>query len=164
MSTPLTGGTPDPRALTATEVTEAARRLDRLGCTHLAAAVRSPAGRAAGGAELHRLARELLDADERGLTRQAAVWWLEALDEAAAEPCEECGGDIPAAAPTTVNRSHLPTCSLDPDNATPARRWNDHSSDLGDWCPWSRVSVSARLDDEQPCPAGCRSSHIVEEG
>jgi hypothetical protein len=159
----MTDAERDPRALTATEVAETARRLDLLGCTHLAAAVRSPAGRADGGAALHRLARDLLDVDVHTLARPAAVWWLEVIADTG-EPREECAADIPAAAPTTVNRSHLPTCSLYPDNATPARRWNDHSNDLGDWCPWSRVSVSARLDDEQPCPAACRSAHIVEEG
>lgn len=89
---------------------------------------------------------------------------LETHVDLIATPCDECRADIPAATTSTLHCSHLPSCSLHPANGTLARRWNHHVTDRGGWCPWSLVSVSARLDVAQPCPAGCGNSHIVEQG
>jgi len=43
-----------------------------------------------------------------------------------------------------------------------AYQWNYHHNDLGDWCPWTYVQVSARLagSDDPRCPAGCRDSTV----
>ncbi|MBS2550484.1 hypothetical protein KGQ19_26795 [Catenulispora sp. NL8] len=42
------------------------------------------------------------------------------------------------------------------------RVFADHRNDLGDWCPWSLVSVTDTYDDDL-CPAGCRSSWIDDD-
>lgn len=46
--------------------------------------------------------------------------------------------------------------------APPARLWNQHSNDLGDWCPHSGDPVPAEDDDDAPCPARCRASHPLD--
>ena len=39
-------------------------------------------------------------------------------------------------------------------------RWNEHHSDIGDWCPWSGAPAPAQAARERsrPCPARCRAS------
>ena len=39
--------------------------------------------------------------------------------------------------------------------------WNEHSNDLGDYCPWSG-QPAATEDDDARCPAGCAASALVE--
>lgn len=34
-------------------------------------------------------------------------------------------------------------------------RWNVHTNDLGDRCPWSRTEIT---DDANTCPARCRDA------
>lgn len=40
-------------------------------------------------------------------------------------------------------------------------RFNNHSNDLGDWCPWSDTPVTA--PDDSRCPAGCPSSTVTAD-
>ncbi|MGP4027343.1 hypothetical protein [Actinomadura sp. 3N407] len=49
---------------------------------------------------------------------------------------------------------HRITWGRDPD------RWNNHSNDLGDWCPWSTEQIPTDHGDTR-CPAGCRDSRPV---
>ncbi|MFG1857440.1 hypothetical protein ACGFJT_36785 [Actinomadura geliboluensis] len=42
-------------------------------------------------------------------------------------------------------------------------RWNKHSNDLGDWCPWSTEPLPADHRDTR-CPAGCRDSRPIVPG
>lgn len=41
---------------------------------------------------------------------------------------------------------------------------NDHSNDLGDWCPWSNTPAG-RVDDPDAfaCPAMCRDSGLDDD-
>jgi hypothetical protein len=39
--------------------------------------------------------------------------------------------------------------------------FNEHTNDLGDWCPYSGQPAP---DDDAACPQGCRGSHAVESG
>jgi hypothetical protein len=43
-------------------------------------------------------------------------------------------------------------------------RFNYHSNELGDWCPWSHVKVTQKLaeSDDTACPAVCPDSNIEE--
>lgn len=50
-------------------------------------------------------------------------------------------------------------------------RWNDHTNDIGDWCPHSEEPVtpdsepdSDAGDDTARCPAGCRASRPTAVG
>lgn len=43
------------------------------------------------------------------------------------------------------------------------RAFNNHSNDIGDWCPWSTCTVTENYSDER-CPAGCTASRVVESG
>lgn len=87
--------------LSADEVAEAARRLELLGLNQLAAGIRDTGGCDTWAATaLHDLGDRLLDVDPAGLTRAAAVHWLELLwlpeDEIARlEPGVECVDDGP---------------------------------------------------------------------
>jgi hypothetical protein len=47
------------------------------------------------------------------------------------------------------------------DEARPGRHWNQHSNDIGDYCPHSGKPVPAGYeagDDDPRCPAACRAS------
>lgn len=45
----------------------------------------------------------------------------------------------------------------------PTRVYNDHTDDLGNWCPWSGRIVDRSYGDDDVCPAMCRASYITEQ-
>lgn len=41
--------------------------------------------------------------------------------------------------------------------------FNEHSNDIGDWCPFSGEELPADQGKDKRCPQGCRASRIVED-
>lgn len=41
--------------------------------------------------------------------------------------------------------------------------YNEHTNDLGDWCPWSGQEASNSDIEDDACPARCRASRVEEE-
>lgn len=39
--------------------------------------------------------------------------------------------------------------------------YNEHTNDLGDWCPWSGEPAPESDHDYPACPARCRDSDVV---
>ena len=39
--------------------------------------------------------------------------------------------------------------------------WNEHTNDIGDWCPFSGTPVTT---EDNRCPQGCRQSRISHMG
>ncbi|MEU1813402.1 hypothetical protein [Micromonospora aurantiaca (nom. illeg.)] len=64
--------------------------------------------------------------------------------------------------------ANLVACILasDPSPAqdAPGWRWSQHSNNIGDWCPWSGVPVTAGVDGDERCPVGCRASRAEWPG
>lgn len=51
---------------------------------------------------------------------------------------------------------------LTPDHEeSSGRAFNNHTNDIGDWCPWSTCTVTENYTDDH-CPAQCRGSWIIE--
>ena len=126
-------------ALSPSEIDEAARRLDLLGCGILAAALRSDEAPDLG---LLVIAESLLHSDPATLTRSAAIHWLERLDSLTIRGPAERAGDQPRFS------------------------WSRHANDLGDSCPHSAEACpdgTSGDDAAAACPAGCRSSYPTED-
>jgi hypothetical protein len=108
------------------------------------------------------------------VSRRCFVGWCDVCPGNTASPTRStacvCECHRPAEAPEpALTGDELPTAegvnALEPEPGADTHMFDDHSNDLGDWCPWSGVCVDPATyrHADGRCPQGCRTSHIVEQ-